>query len=166
MQCWILCTYSALQISFFEVICSSVFLPWINMTKSGTLSLSFTLLFLKSITLFLNGSCRMFFHSAISTNITWPNEHLSNVNTRETFKYYGLKNLPSKRLWFLIIVFLSICAICRLHYCKSQVFNNKKREINSCVYSASNHTKQELVLTNCVFILIMSRQYKIEPGCA
>lgn len=23
----------------------------------------------------------MFFHSAISTNITWPNEHLSNVNT-------------------------------------------------------------------------------------
>lgn len=81
VQCWILCTYSALQISFFEVICSSVFLPWINMTKSGTLSLSFTLLFLKSITLFLNGSCRMFFHSAISTNITWPNEHLSNVNT-------------------------------------------------------------------------------------
>lgn len=25
VQCWILCTYSALQISFFEVICSSVF---------------------------------------------------------------------------------------------------------------------------------------------
>lgn len=25
VQCWILCTYSALQISYFEVICSSVF---------------------------------------------------------------------------------------------------------------------------------------------
>lgn len=39
----------------------------------------------------------MFFHSAISTNITWPNEHLSNVNTI-TFIQEKLSSIMAYRI--------------------------------------------------------------------
>lgn len=149
MQCWILCTYSALQISYFEVICSSVFFTMNKHDQKWYFEfvVYFILPILYNVVL---NKLLYIFHSAISNNnlAKWTCIHmwiLDQVHKlRETLNK-DFQNLPSKRFGSFVIVSLSIfinlynSALCKLHY---QIAGfQMKKEIVFCAYSVSISTK-------------------------